>query len=72
MTGECVSRCESEWFIWAGRLGQERAAAVKGAMQFIWQNYKSHAWGADELKPKSGTPNVCGLRGICSTEDTHT
>ena len=36
-------------------LGRTRAATVKAAMQFVWGNYKSRAWGADELKPVSGS-----------------
>jgi len=36
------------------RLGRERAAAVKAAMQHAWKGYKDRAWGADELKPRSG------------------
>ena len=31
-----------------------RALAVKAGMQHCWKNYKSHAWGMDELKPVSG------------------
>lgn len=32
-----------------------RAAMVKRSMQFVWQNYRSHAWGFDELRPVSGS-----------------
>jgi len=35
-------------------LGRTRAASVKAAMQHAWQGYKDRAWGADELKPRSG------------------
>ena len=43
--------------------GRERAAAVKGAMQHVWSNYKKHAWGRDELKPRSaqGQDNWAGV-----------
>ncbi|KAJ0404974.1 hypothetical protein P43SY_004891 [Pythium insidiosum] len=34
----------------------ERRAAVKGAMQFIWTNYKERAFGADEMTPITGLP----------------
>jgi mannosyl-oligosaccharide alpha-1,2-mannosidase len=37
------------------KTGRERAQAVKAAMQHAWRNYKDHAWGMDELKPRSGT-----------------
>jgi len=33
---------------------QRRAAAVKGAMQHAWGNYKKLAWGRDNLQPISG------------------
>merc|ERR1711871_641094 len=33
---------------------RSRAQAVKAAMQHCWSNYKSRAWGMDELKPVSG------------------
>ena len=36
-------------------VGRQRALAVKAAMQHAWAGYKSHAWGGDELKPRSGT-----------------
>ncbi|GLD93116.1 hypothetical protein PINS_up001708 [Pythium insidiosum] len=32
----------------------ERRAAVKGAMQFIWTNYRERAFGADEMTPITG------------------
>ena len=32
-----------------------RAAEVREAMEFVWKGYKEKAWGADELKPKSGS-----------------
>jgi mannosyl-oligosaccharide alpha-1,2-mannosidase len=34
--------------------GRVRAEAVKKAMQHVWRNYKDHAWGYDELKPRGG------------------
>jgi len=34
--------------------GRERAEAVRGAMSHAWENYRTQAWGADELKPQSG------------------
>ena len=33
----------------------ERSNAVKAAMQHCWRNYKLKAWGADEIKPVSGS-----------------
>jgi len=36
------------------REGRTRALKIKGAMQHIWKNYKAHAYGSDELKPRSG------------------
>lgn len=38
------------------RLGRERALKVKAAMQHTWNGYETKAWGADELKPRSGRP----------------
>jgi mannosyl-oligosaccharide alpha-1,2-mannosidase len=35
-------------------LGRTRASAVKAAMAHAWGNYKTRAWGSDELKPQSG------------------
>ncbi len=35
-------------------LGRTRAEAVKAAMAHAWGNYKTRAWGSDELKPQSG------------------
>lgn len=35
--------------------GRERAEKIKAGMQFIWKSYKDKAWGADELRPRSGT-----------------
>jgi len=32
-----------------------RADAIRGAVKHVWENYMSHAWGYDELKPISGT-----------------
>ena len=44
---------ETKTFIKPG--GQEgRMGQIKAAMSFAWNNYKEHAWGADELKPVSG------------------
>eukprot|EP00611_Tribonema_gayanum_P015110 TRINITY_DN268_c0_g1_i5.p1 TRINITY_DN268_c0_g1~~TRINITY_DN268_c0_g1_i5.p1 ORF type:complete len:838 (-),score=164.59 TRINITY_DN268_c0_g1_i5:520-3033(-) len=37
------------------RVAAKRAQQVKAAMQFVWGNYKTMAWGKDELKPASGT-----------------
>ncbi|CAM9913317.1 unnamed protein product, partial [Hapterophycus canaliculatus] len=34
------------------RLGRERAAKVKEAMQHAWKGYEEFAWGADELAPR--------------------
>lgn len=34
--------------------GRTRAEAVKGAMVHVWAAYRKHAWGKDELKPRSG------------------
>jgi mannosyl-oligosaccharide alpha-1,2-mannosidase len=34
--------------------GRTRAVKVKEAMQFVWGNYRKHAWGKDELLPASG------------------
>ena len=31
------------------------ADEVRHAMKFVWNNYKSKAWGADEIRPVSGT-----------------
>jgi mannosyl-oligosaccharide alpha-1,2-mannosidase len=31
-----------------------RAAEVVEAMRFVWKGYKEKAWGADELRPRSG------------------
>jgi len=31
-----------------------RAAEVVEAMRFVWRGYKEKAWGADELRPRSG------------------
>lgn len=36
-------------------LGRERANAVRAAMAHAWSGYRSKAWGADELKPRSGS-----------------
>ena len=36
------------------RLGVERAAQVKAAMEHVWSAYRSNAWGFDEIGPKSG------------------
>ncbi len=36
------------------RRGVERSATVKRAMMYAWSQYKSHAWGADEILPKTG------------------
>lgn len=38
------------------RLGRERARKIKEAMQHTWSGYERKAWGADELKPRSGRP----------------
>ncbi|CAM9184066.1 unnamed protein product [Choristocarpus tenellus] len=45
------------------KLGTERANAVRAAMQHIWNGYKAHAWGRDEVKPlgKTGTDNWGGM-----------
>jgi len=34
--------------------GAKRADEIRDAMRFVWNGYRKHAWGADELKPKSG------------------
>lgn len=36
-------------------LFDSRAAMVKKSMQFVWENYRNHAWGFDELRPISGS-----------------
>ena len=36
-------------------LFDSRAAMVKKSMQFVWDNYRNHAWGFDELRPVSGS-----------------
>ena len=36
-------------------LFDSRAAMVKKSMQFVWENYRNHAWGFDELRPVSGS-----------------
>jgi len=38
------------------RLGRQRAARIKAAMQHTWRGYEEKAFGADELKPRSGRP----------------
>lgn len=38
------------------RLGRERAAKVKEAMQHAWKGYQDFAWGADELAPRGKKP----------------
>ena len=35
----------------------ERKQSVKQGMIHVWSSYRSHAWGADELKPLSKTRN---------------
>lgn len=35
-------------------LARSRRQHVKEAMTFVWDNYRTHAFGADELKPISG------------------
>jgi hypothetical protein len=40
---------------------ESRAAAVAGAMQFAWANYKEHAWGSDNLLPLSGRGTNAGF-----------
>lgn len=42
------------WCVCGVRLGLVRAEKVKGAMSHAWFNYKSRAWGADEVLPKTG------------------
>ena len=38
------------------RLGRQRAEKIKAAMQHTWSSYESKAFGADELKPRTGRP----------------
>lgn len=45
------SHLRKEW----ESLFNARAALVKKSMQFVWENYRSHAWGFDELRPVSGS-----------------
>ena len=45
------SHLRQEW----ESLFDSRAAMVKKSMQFVWENYRRHAWGFDELRPVSGT-----------------
>ena len=44
-------------------LARSRREHVKSAMKSVWTAYKSHAWGMDELKPRSkvGSNNWGGL-----------
>lgn len=34
---------------------RERAARVRGAMEHCWKSYREHAWGMDEVHPRSGS-----------------
>jgi len=43
-----------EDLIKSDEVGEERAEAIKAGMQFVWKSYKEKAWGADELRPRSG------------------
>ncbi|CAN0450818.1 unnamed protein product, partial [Ectocarpus sp. 12 AP-2014] len=45
------------------RLGRERAAVIRGAMDLLWKGYSEHAWGYDEVKPlsKKGSDNWGGM-----------
>lgn len=54
-------------------LGRQRAAEVKGAMSFVYQQYKDRAWGADSLSPLFGQPNNDWTgTGACPVLCTHT
>ncbi|CAM9915035.1 unnamed protein product [Ectocarpus fasciculatus] len=45
------------------RLGRERAAIIRAAMDLLWKGYSEHAWGYDEVKPlsKKGSDNWGGM-----------
>ncbi|CBJ30981.1 Mannosyl-oligosaccharide 1,2-alpha-mannosidase, family GH47 [Ectocarpus siliculosus] len=45
------------------RLGRERAAVIRAAMDLLWKGYSEHAWGYDEVKPlsKKGSDNWGGM-----------
>ncbi|CAB1119255.1 unnamed protein product [Ectocarpus sp. CCAP 1310/34] len=45
------------------RLGRERAAVIRAAMDLLWKGYSEHAWGYDEVKPlsKKGNDNWGGM-----------
>ncbi|KAL4857147.1 Mannosyl-oligosaccharide 1 [Chlorella vulgaris] len=47
-------------------VAQYRAEAVRQGMMHAWQGYKSYAWGADEIHPKSKTAktDIMGGAGI--------
>ena len=40
-------------------LARSRREHIKDAMKFVWNNYRKYAFGADELKPKSGEKDEC-------------
>ena len=40
-------------------LARSRREHIKEAMKFAWGNYKTYAYGADELKPVSGKKDDC-------------
>ena len=40
------------------RLARFTAEKVRGMMQFVWENYKNTAWGADEMNPITGGPGI--------------
>jgi hypothetical protein len=61
-----------EQLVESDNLGRQRAESVKEAMKFAWKNYRQHAWGADELKPRTGTHNSWLLMtGLQYTQGVH-
>jgi hypothetical protein len=49
-------QCSGLFASWCERhVAQYRAEAVRQGMMHAWQGYKSYAWGADEIHPKSKT-----------------
>jgi len=50
----------------------ERAAAVKRAFVFPWDDYKRHAWGYDFLRPLSRTDTNMFSGGLTITDSIDT
>ncbi|CAM9257753.1 unnamed protein product [Choristocarpus tenellus] len=55
------------------RIGRERAAKVKAAMQHVWTNYRQYAWGWDELAPRTKKgKNPWGSMGVTLVDSLDT